>query len=143
MSRQRKILCLTILLLYGISFLLPVTIAFVTQTPSTLYGYDVFLLLFIGISKKSLFCWVWYLNPVLWIGVLLLITPKWRIAWIVGCFALLLGIFGGAWSLYRGFPFSGHHPHLYVGYYVWLGSVGLLALSRKVLGVVVPKGTVP
>jgi len=153
MSRQRKVLCSTILLLYGISFLLPVTgrpqhntiVDFYSGLGSSagwnvigvLYGYEVFGQLAIGVICPSP-TWVWFANPALWIGVILLATGKWRIAWIAGCFALLLGIWAGGYIIYHG-----RDMHLYIGYYIWLGSIGLLALSRNVLGFAMPQGTVP
>jgi hypothetical protein len=149
MSAYRKIVCATVLLLYGLSFLLPATsrskhgslIDFYSEiggsvawkADGVLYGYEVFLDLAVGVIWPS-FTWVWFANPALWVGVILLPTKRWRWAWTAGCLALVLGISAG------GFVVShGRDMHLYVGYYVWLGSMALLTFSKTILDTVEPQ----
>jgi hypothetical protein len=157
MSRQRKILCSAILLLYGVSFLLPVTgrpisgglVDFYSgigasgsyTVAGSLYGYEVFVDLGLGVISVifgAFWTLVWLANPALWIGVVLLATAKWRRAWIAGCIGSTLGILAGGFIVSHG-----RDMHLYVGYYVWLGSIGLLSFSNKVLSFATPQGATP
>lgn len=69
-------------------------------------------------------CYVWVANPVLWIGTLLLACGRWKAASIPGGIALFLGLNAPVWVQVLNSDLS-----LIPGYYLWLGSIGLLAVA--------------
>lgn len=149
MSLYRKIVCAAILFLYGLSFLLPTTsrpeygslVDFYSGLGSSnsckvagvLYGYEVFLDLAIGVIIPSA-TWVWFANPALWVGMIFLATKRWKWASGTGIGALILAILAGSYVISND-----RDMQLYMGYFVWLGSTVLLALSSMVLANVEPQ----
>jgi hypothetical protein len=70
-------------------------------------------------------CFVWLAQPTLWVGWLLLVCRRWRAATAAGCLALVL-------ALNTPFVFQPREgPWLPpgAGYYLWFGSMALLASS--------------
>ncbi len=102
--------CLLILALYGISFLLP---ALGKSHDKPLYGYAAFLW---GLYGVLLGIPVWLANLALWFGLGHLALGQYRGAAIAGIIAVGLGLTGITLD-----------PGFLIGYYLWMGSMALLA----------------
>jgi hypothetical protein len=92
--------------MYGVSFFLPAA--------GTFLGFQAFvcaLLFIIGVP-------MWLANPVFWLGLVMLSRREYRSASHAGMIALVL-------ALSECWMFSGE---LKAGYYVWAGSMAVLAL---------------
>src|SRR5205814_5832909 len=74
-------------------------------------------------------------NPILWAGCTLLLFRRWRAVTVAGCLALYFGLNVAALFEPRAGPWS--CP--LVGYYLWIGSMVLLACSGLFRGYFVPE----
>ncbi len=117
--------CGLLCLVYAVSLLLPAY----GQFQSTMRGYETFLsALFFGASSGfltwiySLFMTGWVANPVFWAGTLLLMRGRLAGATILGVAASLLAIESARFA-------SSVEAPLLPGYYVWLCSMGGLAMA--------------
>lgn len=119
MHRAVRPFYLASLATYGISFCLPAFEIGVEGRGTSESGFSAFLVAFLALGQEyfgglASFL-VWLANPAFWIGVVLLATGRPTAALVASCAALLLGC---------SFVFG---PLILVGYYVWLGSMALLA----------------
>jgi hypothetical protein len=73
-------------------------------------------------------CFVWLAHPILWVGWLLLVCYRWRAATVAGCVALALAL--NVPLVFQ--PREGPWFPPGVGYYLWFGSMALLACSALV-----------
>jgi hypothetical protein len=123
-------LCAAVLIVYAISFLLPVfdnTGAHhdhMSPTPrGVVYGWNAFIL---GLLSFFFPPGGWLANVGVWIGAVFLAIERWRGAWIAGGVALLLG----ATYLYLLTDRSIVSQKEYLaGYYCWLASMAILAVA--------------
>ncbi len=121
----------SVLAIYLLSFFLPVDyetqggVAGAAVQPRSKTGAEefasviawVFLAPVVGFPREAWqFYAAWCANPLLWCGLLLLARAYWWAATLSGVVAFLLGL-----AVAGDFPLS--------GYYVWLGSMALLALA--------------
>jgi len=75
-------------------------------------------------------CFVWLAHPILGVGWLLLVCRRWRGASVAGCLALVLAL--NAPFVFQ--PREGPWLPPGVGYYLWFGSMALLACSAFLRG---------
>ena len=119
----------TVLGTYGVSFFLPVTDA---GTPQVMYGYQAF---FWGLVSL-IYLPMWLANPLLWFGCICYRDGERSAARKAGTIATLLAI-SEVW-LWDDPP--------EIGYYVWIGSMVLLAIAgavHKDPPIVAADGTAP
>jgi hypothetical protein len=125
-------LCLAVIgALYGASFLLPAATlngeirddaGAEPMTPMTLDG-------------KSCYSWAWavrttswFANPALWVAGCCFALRWWRMAVVAGLAAVGLGLSESV-PQFLGFGGTGRGTDFLVGYWMWVGSGGLLALA--------------
>jgi hypothetical protein len=70
-------------------------------------------------------CFIWLAHPILWVGWLFLVCRRWRAATVAGCLALVLAL--NVPLVFQ--PREGPWLAPGVGYYLWFGSMALLASS--------------
>lgn len=118
--------------LYAMSFFLPVTRGFIN-----LRGWEAILVVAGALFTPSIptrgvddadwiLTFLGYLpNPLVWIGIVLLVLGQWRLAAVAGAIALAFGII---WMFdVGGGKLDVSHSH--VGYYCWLASMAALAAA--------------
>jgi hypothetical protein len=94
--------------LYTVSF-------FVPATNHHLLGYQAFFYALLAVSTIPM----WSANVLFWIGLTMLCGPRFEKAWALGLVALGLGL-SESWMFW---------DELSVGYFLWIGSMAMLASS--------------
>jgi hypothetical protein len=119
-----------VLALYGASFFLPavqVPCVMCGTGPVSLRGSQCFVLGLSGVPRGDLLGLAWLANPLVLVGVFLLLAGRRAAALVVGLFAVAAGVCAAhldvpePWRLREGF-------------YLWVGSMGLLAAGSAALG---------
>ncbi len=111
-----KILYALSLVCYPASFLLLSVKTRVLQADYRLYGYQSFLGCFSGLWQGGVYLFaIWLANPAFWAGAILFAAGKVRAA---RCAAITAALFAALALVYLEFT--------WVGYYVWVASIGLL-----------------
>jgi hypothetical protein len=95
--------------LYGVSFFLPVL------SPGRMFGLEAFIYSVLMVVTIPM----WLANPMFWLGLALLSGRRWQGACFYGLLALVLGL-SESWMFW---------DQLTVGYFLWVGSMALLALA--------------
>lgn len=101
-----------VLAVYGVSFFLPAV-----ASPNLLHGEPTIgAVCFVEAMRSLPFTICWFANPLLRYGIYALATRRWLAGWGLGLGALFLGLCVNFRDRY------------YLGYVLWLTSMGLMAL---------------
>jgi hypothetical protein len=96
----------------------------VDRSQSLITGQDAFDFL---LERLGGGCFAWLAHPILYVGWLLLVCRRWRGASVAGCLALVLAL--NAPLVFQ--PREGPWLPPEAGYYLWFGSMALLACSSS------------